>query len=398
MRETIKKLQTFFFVLLGVAIPTSIAASGIIMGILALLWIFEGGFNEKLKQIISSKWMLAVLALISFYGLAMLWGDNHNNSSWIFQKLPLLLMFIVFATANFKQKAFKFGAIAFLITTFISALIAITIDLNIIQHLHNYSNLIQYDRIDHKSAFIKYNYHNILLAFSALAAFYLLIENKTKYPIILFLAILIYGGSIFSEAGRAGHLIFILFFILYSIYYIKEKALIVLGILGLLCIMLIGAYHYSHPFKVRIDEGLELVLNKGKRPGKIKNIRYVFVRESINYIKEKPILGYGTGSFGTIFNREVKSGHKFHTHTTPHNNYLYVWFELGILGIVLLLSIFYFQIRELIVLKNGFHRIILPLMFMTIMLVDSYFFIFILTAFYIYFYTIYNRVNLDKLS
>ena len=87
MRETIKKLQTFFSVLLGVAIPTSIAASGIIMGILALLWIFEGGFNEKLKQIISSKWMLAVLALISFYGLAMLWGDNHNNSSWIFQKI-----------------------------------------------------------------------------------------------------------------------------------------------------------------------------------------------------------------------------------------------------------------------------------------------------------------------
>ena len=80
MREAIKKLQTFFFVLLGVAIPTSIAASGIIMGILALLWIFEGGLNEKLQQIISSKWMLAVLALNRYYGRAMLWGDNHNNS------------------------------------------------------------------------------------------------------------------------------------------------------------------------------------------------------------------------------------------------------------------------------------------------------------------------------
>ena len=397
MRETIKKLQTFFFVLLGVAIPTSIAASGIIMGILALLWIFEGGFNEKLKQIISSKWMLAVLALISFYGLAMLWGDNHNNSSWIFQKILLLLMFIVFATANFKQKAFKFGAIAFLITTFISALIAIAIDFGIIQQLHNYTNMISLNN-DHKSAFIKYNYHNILLAFSALLSFYLLIENKTKYPIILLLLILIYGCSIFSEAGRAGHMIFILFFLFYSVYYIRRKALITLGILGLLCIMLIGAYDYSRPFKVRIDEGLEVVLNKGKRPGEVKDIRYVFVQESINYIKKQPIFGYGTGSFGTIFNREVKSGYKFHTHTTPHNNYLYVWFELGIVGLILLLSIFYFQIRELIVLKNGFHRLILPLMFMIIMLVDSYFFIFILTTFYIYFYTIYSRVNLDKPS
>ena len=397
MREIIKKLQTFFFVLLGVTIPTSIAASGIIMGILALLWIFEGGLKEKSKQIISSKWMLAVLALISYYGLAMLWGDNHENSSWIFQKIPLLLMFIVFATANFKQKAFKFGAIAFLITTFISALIAIAIDFGIIQELHNYTNMISFNN-DHKSAFIKYNYHNILLAFSALLSFYLLIETKTKYPIILLLFILIYGCSIFSEAGRAGHMIFILFFLFYSVYYIRRKAFIVLGILGLMSISLFGAYKLSHPFKVRIDEGLEIVLNEGKRPGKIKDIRYVYVQESINYIKEKPFLGYGTGSFGTIFNREVKSGHKFYTHTTPHNNYLYVWFELGIFGIVLLLSIFYFQIRELIVLQNGFHRLVLPLMFMTIMLVDSYFFIFILTTFYIYFYTIYSRVNLDKPS
>ena len=397
MREIIKKLQTFFFVLLGVAIPTSIAASGIIMGFLALLWIFEGGFNEKLKQIISSKWMLAVLALISYYGLAMLWGDNHENSSWIFQRVPLLLMFIIFATANFKKKAFKFGAIAFLITTFISALIAIAIDFGIIQELYNYTNMISLNN-DHKSAFIKYNYHNLLLAFSALLCFYLLIEKQTKYPIILLLFILIYGWSIFSEAGRAGHLIFILFFILYSAYYIKQKALIVLGLLGLLSVILIGSYKFSHPFKVRIDEGVEVVLNKGKRPGKIKDIRYVFVQESISYIKEKPFLGYGTGSFGTIFNREVKSGHKFHTHTTPHNNYLYVWFELGIVGLILLLSIFYFQIRELIVLKNRFHRLILPLMFMIIMLVDSYFFIFILTTFYIYFYTIYSRVNLDKPS
>ena len=397
MRENIKKLQTFFFVLLGVAIPTSIAASGIIMGFLTLLWIFEGGFNEKLKQIISSKWMLAVLALISYYGLAMLWGDNHENSSWIFQRIPLLLMFIVFATANFKKKAFKFGAIAFLITTFISALIAIAIDFGIIQELYNYTNMISLNN-DHKSAFIKYNYHNLLLAFSALLCFYLLIEKQTKYPIILLLFILIYGWSIFSAAVRAGHLIFILFFILYSAYYIKQKALIVLGLLGLLSVILIGAYKFSHPFKVRIDEGVEVVLNKGKRPGKIKDIRYVFVQESISYIKEKPFLGYGTGSFGTIFNREVKSGHKFHTHTTPHNNYLYVWFELGIVGLILLLSIFYFQIRELIVLKNRFHRLILPLMFMIIMLVDSYFFIFILTTFYIYFYTIYSRVNLDKPS
>ena len=83
--------------------------------------------------------------------------------------------------------------------------------------------------------------------------------------------------------------------------------------------------------------------------------------------------------------------YNFNGHRTPHNQYLYVWFELGILGLVLLLLIFYYQIRELLKKHDSIHRVILPLSFMFLMLVDSYFFIFILTVAYIYLYTIYIR-------
>ncbi|MDP7567635.1 MAG: hypothetical protein QF383_04540, partial [Flavobacteriales bacterium] len=93
----------------------------------------------------------------------------------------------------------------------------------------------------------------------------------------------------------------------------------------------------------------------------------------------------------TIFENEVKSGHYFDKHTTPHNQYIYVWFELGILGLGLLLFIFYHQIKELFRKKDGIHRSLLPLSFMFLMLVDSYFFIFILTIAYIFLHTIYSR-------
>jgi O-antigen ligase len=398
MNDVVKKLQAGFFVVLGVAIPTSIAVTGIIFGCLGLFWLLEGNFKAKKKLIVSSKWMLVLLGLIIYYGAGMFWGDNHNNSSWVFQKITLLIMFVVLGTSNFEQKTLKFGAIAFLTTTFISAIIAIAIDFELLLPLHNYTDLISLNIIDYKSAFIKYNYHNIFLSFSALLSFYLLIEKKTKYPIILILLILSYSWSIFSEAGRAGHLIFILLFIVYSAYYIKENRLVILGMIGFFSILIIGAYKFSRPFKVRIDEGLETVLNKGKRPGHVKEIRYVFVEESFRYIKQRPLLGYGTGSFGTIFKREVTSEEAFYKHTTPHNNYLYIWFELGIVGLLLLLSLFYFQIKELLVLKDGRHRIILPLIFLVIMFVDSFLYIFIITSFYIYFYTIYRKINLHKPS
>ena len=141
----------------------------------------------------------------------------------------------------------------------------------------------------------------------------------------------------------------------------------------------------------------EIIQTNSQSTDKDQNdIRIVFIKETINYIKKKPILGYGTGSFGTIFKREINSGHEYLINTTPHNTYLYVWFEIGIFGLIILLNIFYFQIKSLSKLKYSFHRILLPIGFMIIMLVDTYLFSFILTIFYIYFFTIYNNYKVDK--
>ena len=83
-------------------------------------------------------------------------------------------------------------------------------------------------------------------------------------------------------------------------------------------------------------------------------------------------------------------------YTTPHNTYLYVWFEIGIFGLIILLNIFYFQIKSLSKLKGNFHRILLTIGFMTIMFFDSYLFSFVLTIFYIYFFTVYNNYMVGK--
>ena len=136
----------------------------------------------------------------------------------------------------------------------------------------------------------------------------------------------------------------------------------------------------------------DIIKNNGQRPqDKLEDIRYVFVKNSIQKIFKKPVLGHGTGSFGSIFKKEVNSGHYFDVTTTPHNQYLYVWFELGILGLILLLATFYFQIKSLFRKPYGVQRVLLPISFLFLMLVDSYLFIFILTISYIYLYTIYSR-------
>jgi len=390
MNKLVTRIQQFLFILLGVFIPTSIAITNLIIGFLALCWILERNFITKFNVIKSSKWMLAIFALIGFYGLGMFWGDQHLNADWQFQRLALLLIFPILMTMNLNQETIKRAVFAFLGTAFISALAAVAINNNIILPLSEYLSFI--DPSWRNSAFITYNYHNVILALATTLSLYVLVEKKSKYTYLLLLFIAVYSISIFTERGRAGQVIFNLSLVFYIIYYNRRNLLRLFTLLVLLFSFQFVIYSSTNVYKDRFDAVSNIIQNNGvRRVGNIEDIRYIFVRESLNRIVEKPILGYGTGSFGTIFYEEVNSGHIFDRHTTPHNQYLYVWFELGIVGLVLLLLIFYHQLKEMLRKKDGIHRLLLPLSFMFLMLVDSYLFIFILTICYMFLYTIYSR-------
>ncbi|MBT4881220.1 MAG: hypothetical protein HON40_01570 [Flavobacteriales bacterium] len=390
MNKAINQIQQVLFILLGVFIPTSIAITNFILALLALCWIFEGNFKSKFEHIKSSKWVISVFALIGLYGLGLLWGGNHLNAEWQFQRLALLLIFPVLLSMELKQKTIKRAVIAFLGTAFISALAAILINNKIILPLGNYLSFIEVSW--RNSAFITYNYHNVILALATTLSFYILVERKSKYPYLLLLFIAIYTLSIFTERGRAGQVIFNLSAVFYILYYNRKHLLRLVALMLLLFSFQYIIYKSTKVYKNRFDVMSNIIQNNGDvGEGKLEDIRYVFVKESLSRVLEKPLLGYGTGSFGTIFKAEVKSGHYFDKHTTPHNQYLYVWFELGVLGLILLLSIFYHQIKELFKKQDGIHRILLPLSFMFLMLVDSYFFIFTLTICYIFLYTIYSK-------
>ena len=82
MNKLIVRAQQFLFVLLGVFIPTSIAITNLIVGLLAICWLLEGDFKSKFDVIKSSKWMLSIFSLIVLYALGVLWCDQHLNAKW----------------------------------------------------------------------------------------------------------------------------------------------------------------------------------------------------------------------------------------------------------------------------------------------------------------------------
>jgi len=387
----ISDLKNFFFILLGFSIPISVAFTNILIVVYSLTWIFEGDFSKKIKEIKSVKWISSLLLLISFYFLGMLYGDMHNDYSYVIKRVLLLLFFIPILISELKPKTYILALHAFLISNLTSSIVAVGINYDFINPIFDNSAI---------TAFLKYNYHNILLSFSALLSFLMFLKSKSKYSFLYIVLILIYSFSIFNEAGRAGQLTFNVFFICYAIFLLRSKFKFSILIILFLIIINFFSYKNSSIFKHRVDHLTHIVQNDGQKKNKNsveKDIRYLFTKTGLELIRKKPIFGYGTGSFSSVFKLETETSYDLNKHKTPHNNYLYILFELGLIGLIFFLSIFYFQIKELLNkdLINT-EKILLPLFMLFLMLFDSYMFIFSITLFYIFMYKIFTKLDVKQ--
>ena len=354
--------------------PISIFLTDLAVFSLAILWLFDGQFISKWNKIKSSPWMLSLLALLFLYVVGMLWGTNHQFAEWVFQKSALLLLLPILYTLNFNQKDIKYSLFAFLSATTLSAFIANLINLGWMNHLFKYSPF--FAKNWHYPAFMTYTDHNVFLAFSLLITFFLLYNNfsNKKLRILLIFISILFLLSLYTENGRSGQLAYILIFLSFSILtFWQKKSFIFISILSLVLINL-TAYFLSPHFKNRIDSIRVQLSQLEKNKLNSLNTRYYLFSYSYEKIKEKPVTGYGTGSFVKEFSSISEHATKIlaGVHRTPHNNYLFIWFELGLLGLMVLFSIFFFQLKAYKSLNQGYFRMIFPAVFMVIMLTDTY--------------------------
>ena len=392
----LNNLKNIVFVLLAFTIPVSVAFTNVLLVVFLIVWLLEGDFIRKIHVFKSNKWLWSILVLTIMYFLGLMYGHNHNDANYVLQRVSLLLMFIVFTTAEIRQNSYQYALALFLFTNLISATVSILINNEIIEPISSYIPIISSE--NSISAFLKYNYHNILLSFSSLLSFILFHLSKNKYSFLYLLAIPIFCLSIFSEAGRAGQLTINVFMFFYAIYFLRSKIKYSISIFFFLILVNYSSYNNSTIFKYRVDQLNHVVQNNGEKKNpkaKEKDIRYLFLNESLSLIKERPFFGHGSGSFSSILISNTNSSYDFEKHKTPHNNFLYVFFELGIFGFLIFLSIFYYQIKS--ILKNSnmkIHSIILPLFYLFLMLFDSYLFIFTITVMYMFMYKIFSEIDL----
>ena len=146
------------------------------------------------------------------------------------------------------------------------------------------------------------------------------------------------GNIIYIAPGRTG---MITLFVL-CILFIWQRFSWKKQVIGLLVftLLLSIAFYSSDNTRNRLDGALNDIRNY--QPGISRSslgMRFDWWYDCVQLIREKPVFGHGTGSFTLEHDRLIK-GTSIKPTDNPHNEYLFITVQLGMVGLMAFLGLF----------------------------------------------------------
>lgn len=325
------------------------------IGLLIILWIsvwmLEGNLKDKFNMLVKNQaffWALSSVFWVQLIGL-FLSVDLNNGWFQIEKKLSLFIFPLVLATVSFSKQDFFKILNAFCYGALIAGALCI------IRSFALYSssgdpNLFFYKSFSyfmHPSYFGMYiNTACLVLLVKIHDSFSNGASNQKKAFSILLLCfafiliILINSKAAILTLG----IVLILYFLKILLFDKKGKAFLFLSI-SMIIIFLSLVFFFPKPVD-RISLAYESLKNKDNittaEDTNGTRLRLMIWEEALDLVKEKPILGYGTGSSKSILTEKYKQkGMSFAEKGkyNAHNQFLQSGIENGILGIISLLAL-----------------------------------------------------------
>lgn len=183
-------------------------------------------------------------------------------------------------------------------------------------------------------------YHITHSFFMAILAFWCLqrmFDAKQYIYIWLPLFIATSFNLLYIAPGRTGMLVYFSLILLTLYQHLSFKKSLIATLLASL--LLVAAFTTSQNFSTRVQEAVTEIQNYQEGSARSSlGMRFDWWHNSVQLIRQEPIFGHGTGSFKTVQAGLIK-GTKTQPTDNPHNEYLLIGVQVGVVGIVLFVAL-----------------------------------------------------------
>lgn len=312
-------------------IPFHRTLSALLFAVFSLLWLTESTFAEKFYLLQKRKLVLLPSLLFSFYAVSLLYSANKDFS---FLEKEVLMFFvpIIIASTTLSQKQ-----VIFVLKLFIAGCLFLTL-VSIINAIHFYNLPTQHFTVEHLPHQLTSVYHAPFFSLFLVLSnyFVLLIKHKTDKPVGWgWLLIIYFSAFILVLSSRMALVCNILLILVYLFFRISSKnrlKFLVASIAGLFLVLFITLQFYPH-FQKRVTAVSEV--------GNGISERITVYKASAEIISNNFIFGVGVGDLQAEMHKVFDQWNlpAYFYGLNPHNEYLFVWASIGLLG----LSLFFFM-------------------------------------------------------
>lgn len=343
----------WFAIPIGFTLPISTAADNILLYLALTALLLGGRYRHKLRIITSNPVAIAALLLVC----ALMLGGLYGHAAWsdvqhyLRKYAPLLS--IAFLIPLFQDKPSR----EYALTGFLLAM-GLTLLLSCVIATGWFADRAWFQgTVDNAFVFKLHITQNIFMAFFAYALA-LKARNTVRLDLRLvygFAALLAAYNVLFMVQGRTGYLVLAVLLMYFCFRLLHWKGLV------LAVVVILGVANVGYITSTTMRERLDLVKDETAvwKPGhgatSSSGLRMDYYTNSLKIIRDHPILGVGTGGFALAYTEKIK-GTQSAPSNNPHNQYLLITVQLGIVGLLLLLYLFVQQWRTAAWLPTAFEQ------------------------------------------
>ena len=321
----------FFVIVTCFFIPLSTSIMGISAILAVLFWILSGRILKLPKLLTISPVSSISLALFLLFLIGVFYSPaNYQEAFDVLKKYrELLYIPVVISLMKGNRKGIQAAQDCFVAGCIVLLLISYGMSFALIPS-ERYGSSITYH--------ITHSFFMVTLAFWS--AHYTIDSKQYRYFWAAILLATVYNMA-FICPGRTGMFIFILLMLLFISQRLSWKKQVI-G-LFIICSLLTGTYLASVNVSSRLNTAWEEMVNYKKGEAKSSlGMRLDWYNNCLDLMREKPIFGHGTGSFASVQKIIVKDRQTVQTNN-PHNEYLFIGVQLGLVGLTFFLLLFIVQ-------------------------------------------------------